>query len=167
VVELFLVDQTASFLGIPWFWYTFMVCAETLGCRIDQRVHHTCCSFRIDQVLSATGEYFYPQLCYHDANCGASYLGISTGGLTDGEKNREYLNIQTAASHIFTKPATTQYPFVKPQLPDDARCKTVYEVTSCNVIDIGTGQKDGPTLDVRSITGSNCRVCVEMSSCGH
>jgi formate hydrogenlyase subunit 6/NADH:ubiquinone oxidoreductase subunit I len=76
------------------------------------------------------------------------------------KKSRISPIFRRAASHIFTKPATTQYPFVKPQLPDDARCKTVYEVTSCNVIDIGTGQKDGPTLDVRSITGSNCRVCV-------
>ncbi len=76
------------------------------------------------------------------------------------KKSRISPIFRRAASHIFTKPATTQYPFVKPQLPEDARCKTVYEVTSCNVIDIGTGQKDGPTLDVRSITGSNCRVCV-------
>jgi formate hydrogenlyase subunit 6/NADH:ubiquinone oxidoreductase subunit I len=63
------------------------------------------------------------------------------------------------ASHIFTRPATTKYPFVKPILPDDARCKTVYTIESCNVIDIGTGNK-GLTLDVRSIVGSNCKVCV-------
>jgi formate hydrogenlyase subunit 6/NADH:ubiquinone oxidoreductase subunit I len=76
------------------------------------------------------------------------------------KKSRISPIFKRAVSHIFTKPATTKYPFVKPQLPEDARCKTVYEIKSCNVIDIGTGSKDGPTLDVRSIVGSNCRVCV-------
>jgi formate hydrogenlyase subunit 6/NADH:ubiquinone oxidoreductase subunit I len=67
-----------------------------------------------------------------------------------------------AASHIFTKPATTKYPFVKPELPTDARCKTVYTIEACNIIDIGTGSGglNGLSLDVRSIVGSNCRVCV-------
>jgi formate hydrogenlyase subunit 6/NADH:ubiquinone oxidoreductase subunit I len=64
-----------------------------------------------------------------------------------------------AVSHIFTKPATTKYPFVKPALPIDSRCKTVYTIESCNVIDIGTGS-GGLTLDVKSIVGSNCKVCV-------
>ena len=63
-----------------------------------------------------------------------------------------------AASHIFTKPATTKYPFVKPTLPKDTRGKVVYEIKSCNVIDIGT--TPSLSLDVKSITGSNCRVCV-------
>jgi len=75
------------------------------------------------------------------------------------KKSRISPIFKRAISHIFTKPATTKYPFVKPQIPEDARCKTVYEITSCNVIDIGSG-KGGPTLDVRSIVGSNCRVCV-------
>jgi formate hydrogenlyase subunit 6/NADH:ubiquinone oxidoreductase subunit I len=76
------------------------------------------------------------------------------------KKSRISPIFKRAFSHIFTKPATTKYPFVKPILPGDARCKTVYEIKSCNVIDIGTGLKDGPTVDVRSIVGSNCRVCV-------
>jgi formate hydrogenlyase subunit 6/NADH:ubiquinone oxidoreductase subunit I len=76
------------------------------------------------------------------------------------KKSRISPIFKRAVSHIFTKPATTKYPFVKPQLPEDARCRTVYEIKSCNVIDIGTGLKDGPTLDVSSIVGSNCRVCV-------
>jgi formate hydrogenlyase subunit 6/NADH:ubiquinone oxidoreductase subunit I len=75
------------------------------------------------------------------------------------KKSRISPIFKRAISHIFTKPATTKYPFVKPQIPEDARCKTVYEITSCNVIDIGSG-KGGPTLDVSSIVGSNCRVCV-------
>ena len=76
------------------------------------------------------------------------------------KKSRISPIFKRAVSHIFTKPATTKYPFVKPQLPEDARCKTVYEIKSCNVIDIGTGKKVDLTLDVKSIVGSNCRVCV-------
>ena len=75
------------------------------------------------------------------------------------KKSRISPIFKRAASHIFTKPATTKYPFEKPQIPGDARCKTVYEIKSCNVIVIGAG-KGGPTLDVKSIVGSNCRVCV-------
>ena len=55
------------------------------------------------------------------------------------KKSRISPIFKRAVSHIFTKPATTKYPFVKPILPEDARCKTVYEIESCNVIDIGTG----------------------------
>jgi formate hydrogenlyase subunit 6/NADH:ubiquinone oxidoreductase subunit I len=75
------------------------------------------------------------------------------------KKSRISPIFRRVASHIFTKPATTKYPFVKPILPEDARCKTVYTIESCNVIDIGTGN-EGLTMDVRSIVGSNCKVCV-------
>jgi len=60
-------------------------------------------------------------------------------------------------SHLFTKPATTKYPFVKPTLPADVRGKIVYEIKDCNVVDVGPGREF--TLDVKSIVGSNCRVC--------
>jgi formate hydrogenlyase subunit 6/NADH:ubiquinone oxidoreductase subunit I len=62
-----------------------------------------------------------------------------------------------AVSHIFTKPATTKYPFVKPTLPVDSRGKIVYEIKECNIID--PGKSLDFTLDVSSIMGSNCRVC--------
>lgn len=62
-----------------------------------------------------------------------------------------------AASHIFTKPATTKYPFVKPTLPKDSRGSPVYEITACNVIDWGTNGSF--TLDVKPIVGTHCRVC--------
>jgi len=62
-----------------------------------------------------------------------------------------------AVSHIFTKPATTKYPFVKPTLPADSRGQIVYEIKECNIID--PGKSPGFTLDVSSIMGSNCRVC--------
>ena len=75
------------------------------------------------------------------------------------KKSRISPIFKRVASHIFTKPATTKYPFVKPTLPLDSRGQPVYEIKSCNVVDIGTGKK-GLTMDVRSIVGANCRVCV-------
>jgi formate hydrogenlyase subunit 6/NADH:ubiquinone oxidoreductase subunit I len=64
--------------------------------------------------------------------------------------------LKRAVSHIFTKPATTKYPFVKPEIPEGSRGEPIYEITACNIIDLG---QDNFTLDVRSIMGSNCRVC--------
>jgi len=81
------------------------------------------------------------------------------------KKSRISPIFRRVASHIFTKPATTKYPFVKPILPEDARCKTVYTIESCNVIDIGAGNK-GLTMDVSSIVGSNCKVCVRDCPAG-
>ena len=62
-----------------------------------------------------------------------------------------------AASHIFTKPATTKYPFVKPKLPEDSRGKLIYEIKDCNAIDFGCGPDF--RLDIKALRGSNCRVC--------
>ena len=46
-------------------------------------------------------------------------------------------------SHIFTKPATTKYPFVKPTLPEDFRGKPEYTIKTCNMIDLsGTERRD-------------------------
>jgi len=86
--------------------------------------------------------------------------------MAEKKKSRISPIFKRAISHIFTKPATTKYPFVHPQLPEDARCKTVYAIESCNIIDIGTGLKEGLTLDVRSIVGSNCRICVRDCPAG-
>jgi hypothetical protein len=81
-----------------------MVCAETLGCRIDQRVHHNrVCSLShrsssVRQLENTSTRSF----AITDADCGASYLGISTGGLTDGEKIANISNIQTGSiSHFY------------------------------------------------------------------
>ena len=73
------------------------------------------------------------------------------------KKSRISPIFKRAASHIFTKPATTKYPFVKPTLPDESRGKVIYEIKDCNIIDFGSGREF--TLDVRAIVGSNCRVC--------
>ena len=74
------------------------------------------------------------------------------------KKSRISPIFKRAISHLFTKPATTKYPFVKPQLPPDSRGKLVYEITACNAIDFGSGPDF--RLDVKSVTGANCRVCV-------
>ncbi len=73
------------------------------------------------------------------------------------KKSRISPIFKRAISHLFTKPATTKYPFVKPSLPEDCRGKLVYEITSCNCVDFAGGPNF--VLDVKSVTGSNCRVC--------
>jgi formate hydrogenlyase subunit 6/NADH:ubiquinone oxidoreductase subunit I len=65
--------------------------------------------------------------------------------------------LKRALSHLFTKSATKKYPFVKPTLPHDSRGQIKYEIKECNIIDFGSGSDF--TLDVKSITGSNCQVC--------
>jgi formate hydrogenlyase subunit 6/NADH:ubiquinone oxidoreductase subunit I len=79
--------------------------------------------------------------------------------MTDEKKKKSRISpiFKRAASHIFTKPATTKYPFVKPTLPKDTRGKVIYEIKDCNCIDFGSGQNF--RLDVKSIVGSNCHVC--------
>jgi formate hydrogenlyase subunit 6/NADH:ubiquinone oxidoreductase subunit I len=64
--------------------------------------------------------------------------------------------VKRTVSHIFTKPATTKYPFVKPKLSENFRGQPQYNLSYCNVISIGN-----PNLgfDVKSIVGSACRVC--------
>jgi len=85
-------------------------------------------------------------------------MGLPIGGVTKTSKKSRISPIfKRAASHIFTKPATTKYPFTKPKLPKDSRGQVVYEIKDCNVIDFGSG--DNFRLDVRSIVGSNCHVC--------
>ena len=61
-------------------------------------------------------------------------------------------------SHIFTKPATTKYPFVKPELPEDFRGKPIYTVNTCNMINL-TGTKGEIVFDVQSLVNTHCTVC--------
>jgi formate hydrogenlyase subunit 6/NADH:ubiquinone oxidoreductase subunit I len=63
-----------------------------------------------------------------------------------------------ALSHLFTKPATTKYPFVRPTLPPESRGKLVYEIKACNEIDFECGEDF--RFDIKSMRGSNCHVCV-------
>ena len=68
-------------------------------------------------------------------------------------------------SHLFTKPATTKYPFVKPKLPDDFRGKPDYSIKTCNMIDLsGTERELG--LDVSALLKTNCTVCARDCPAG-
>ena len=63
-------------------------------------------------------------------------------------------------SHIFTKPATTKYPFVKPTLPEGFRGKPEHTMRTCNMIDLsGTEGAEGFGFDVSSLVNTNCTVC--------
>jgi formate hydrogenlyase subunit 6/NADH:ubiquinone oxidoreductase subunit I len=62
-----------------------------------------------------------------------------------------------AISYLFTKPATTKYPFTKPMLPPDVRGKVIYEIKDCNAIDFGSGSDF--RLDIKAMRGSTCHVC--------
>ena len=85
---------------------------------------------------------------------------MATKTKTKTKKSRISPMFRRTISHIFTKPATTKYPFVKPQLPDDYRGKTSYQVNSCNVVDLsGTGGDPNLAFDVRSLVSVNCSVC--------
>lgn len=71
--------------------------------------------------------------------------------------------VKRTVSHIFTKPATTKYPFVKPKLSEDFRGQPQYEIGYCNVISMGN---PGFGFDVKSIMGSACQVCARDCPAG-
>ena len=73
------------------------------------------------------------------------------------KKSRISPIFKRAVAHIFTKPATTKYPFVKPDLPAGSRGKMVYEIKDCNVVDLGCGPDF--RLDIKAMRGSSCHVC--------
>lgn len=58
-------------------------------------------------------------------------MGLSLGGLEMVKKSRISPMLQRAISHIFTKPATSKYPFVKPILPEDFRGQQVLDIKLC------------------------------------
>jgi formate hydrogenlyase subunit 6/NADH:ubiquinone oxidoreductase subunit I len=64
--------------------------------------------------------------------------------------------MKRTVSHIFTKPATSKYPFVKPQLAESFRGQPQYKIDSCNVITFGNPAFG---FDVKAIVGSACQVC--------
>ena len=78
---------------------------------------------------------------------------------TKTKKSRISPMFKRTFSHIFTKPATTKYPFEKPKLPEDYRGETEYTVKACNVIELG-GAKGELGFNVKSLVNTNCAVCV-------
>jgi formate hydrogenlyase subunit 6/NADH:ubiquinone oxidoreductase subunit I len=65
------------------------------------------------------------------------------------KKSRVSPMFKRAVSHIFTKPATTKYPFVKPTLPDDFRGQQVYDIKLC--ISCGLCSRDCPAKAIEMV----------------
>ncbi len=57
--------------------------------------------------------------------------------------------LKRAVSHIFTKPATTKYPFVKPTLPDDFRGQQVFDIKLC--VSCGLCSRDCPAKAIEMV----------------
>lgn len=76
------------------------------------------------------------------------------------KKTRKWnsLMFKRTFSHLFTKPATKKYPFVKPQLREDFRGKPEYTINACNMIEL-CGNKGELPFDLKSIVNANCQVC--------
>jgi len=88
-------------------------------------------------------------------------MGLPNGDVTRMAKTKRSTitpMLKRTFAHLFNKPATTKYPFVKPKLPEDSRGKPIYEIKSCNRIALGQSCPE-MALDVHSIMGSACSVC--------
>jgi formate hydrogenlyase subunit 6/NADH:ubiquinone oxidoreductase subunit I len=77
---------------------------------------------------------------------------------TKPKKSRISPMFKRTFSHIFTKPYTTKYPFVKPKLPEGYRGKPEYTIKACNMIEL-CGNKGELCFDVKSLVNTNCTVC--------
>jgi formate hydrogenlyase subunit 6/NADH:ubiquinone oxidoreductase subunit I len=86
-------------------------------------------------------------------------MGLSDGGVKMPKKSRLSPMWKRTISHIFTKPATAKYPFVKPQLPEDSRGEAVYQIKACNVICLAGKNDSDLTLDINPIVKTSCKVC--------
>ncbi len=75
-------------------------------------------------------------------------MDLSGGGLKMGKKSRALMFKETILQ-ILAKPATTQYPFVKPQLPEDYRGLQVFDFDLC--ISCGLCSRDCPTNAIEMI----------------
>ncbi|MCW3996109.1 MAG: 4Fe-4S binding protein [Candidatus Bathyarchaeota archaeon] len=57
--------------------------------------------------------------------------------------------LKRAVSHIFTKPVTTKYPFVKPTLPADFRGQQVFDINLC--VSCGLCSRDCPAKAIEMV----------------
>jgi formate hydrogenlyase subunit 6/NADH:ubiquinone oxidoreductase subunit I len=71
--------------------------------------------------------------------------------------------IKRTVSNLFTKPATTKYPFAKPSLSENFRGQPQYNIAYCNIISMGNPEF---AFDVKSISGSACQVCARDCPAG-
>ena len=64
-------------------------------------------------------------------------------------KSRISPMLKRAVSHIFTQPATTKYPFVKPKLPEDFRGLQIFDITLC--VSCGLCSRDCPAKAIEMV----------------
>jgi formate hydrogenlyase subunit 6/NADH:ubiquinone oxidoreductase subunit I len=83
-------------------------------------------------------------------------VGNTLGDVKMGRLQAVTIIIKRTISHIFTKPATSKYPFEKPVLSENYRGQPQYNISYCNVISLGNPDFG---FDVKPIAGSTCRVC--------
>ncbi len=128
VVELFLGGPYGPvFFGASWFWYTLWFVLKLLSSRTHiEYITTVFARLRIDQVLSGNWRILLPaallSLMLTVALVTWVYPIGGVNKMTEKKKKSRISPIfKRAASHIFTKPATTKYPFVKPTLPEDFR----------------------------------------------
>jgi formate hydrogenlyase subunit 6/NADH:ubiquinone oxidoreductase subunit I len=65
------------------------------------------------------------------------------------KKNRVPQLFRSAASYIFTEPATTKYPCVKPKLPDNFRGQPLFDIRLC--IGCGLCGKECPARAIEMV----------------
>ena len=76
-------------------------------------------------------------------------MGLSLGGVEMVKKSRISPMFQRAASHIFTKPATSKYPFVKHTLPEYFRGQQVFDIELC--VSCGLCSRDCPAEAIEMV----------------
>ena len=77
-------------------------------------------------------------------------MGIPNGGVKImAKKPLISPMLKRAISHIFTKPVTTKYPFVKPELPQDFRGRQVFDITLC--VSCGLCSRDCPAKAIEMV----------------
>ncbi len=57
--------------------------------------------------------------------------------------------IREVFSHLFKKPATSKYPFVKAEVPEDFRGKQVFDITLC--VSCGLCSRDCPAKAIEMV----------------
>ncbi|MCL4430004.1 MAG: 4Fe-4S binding protein [Chloroflexi bacterium] len=65
------------------------------------------------------------------------------------KKSRVPQIFRKTATYIFTKPATTKYPYVKPQLPDNFRGQPIFDIGLC--VGCGLCGRDCPARAIEMV----------------
>ena len=120
VVELFLGGPNGPvFFGLPAFWYSLWFLLKLLAVvAITEYITTVFARLRIDQVLSANWKILLPAAILSLILTVAMVTWIYPLVFRKWRKKKSRISPmwKRTVSHIFTKPATTNIPFVKPTL---------------------------------------------------